>query len=204
MRAVMLEVPLALLEERRRLGLDRWDEMWKGELHMVPPPHGDHGRLLVGLAAFFRLHWEALGLGRTYLETGVKRPGTGEDPALSRPTDYRVPDLSFLLPERYGRFVDGWIVGGPDAVLEVVSPGDESREKLPFYADLDVREVIFLDRLTRTVEVLRASQAGWAQVTAGADGWVRSDVLRTEWRTEGATLRVRRWDEPAREMPIEV
>lgn len=134
----------------------------------------------------------------------MKRPGTREDPALSRPTDYRVPDLSFLLPERYGRFVDGWIVGGPDAVLEVVSPGDESREKLPFYADLDVREVIFLDRLTRTVEVLRASQAGWAQVPAGADGWVRSDVLRTEWRTEGSTLRVRRRDEPTREMPIEV
>jgi hypothetical protein len=34
-RAVMLEVPQALLDERRAHGLDKSDEMWDGELHMV-------------------------------------------------------------------------------------------------------------------------------------------------------------------------
>jgi hypothetical protein len=34
----MLEVPQAMLDERQRLGLDGRDEMWDGELHMVPPP----------------------------------------------------------------------------------------------------------------------------------------------------------------------
>ncbi|MBA3983821.1 MAG: hypothetical protein H0X61_09880 [Acidimicrobiia bacterium] len=38
MRAVMLDVPVALLAERQRLGHDLFDEMWEGELHMVPHP----------------------------------------------------------------------------------------------------------------------------------------------------------------------
>ncbi|MGI9120683.1 MAG: hypothetical protein ACR2G7_11290 [Acidimicrobiales bacterium] len=42
MRAVLLEAPQSLLEERRRLGLDIFDEMWEGVLHMVPPPGGPH------------------------------------------------------------------------------------------------------------------------------------------------------------------
>ena len=36
MRAVLLEVPEAMLDERRRLGHDGRDEMWDGVLHMVP------------------------------------------------------------------------------------------------------------------------------------------------------------------------
>jgi len=36
MRAVMLDVPEALVEERRRLGIDGFDEMWEGELHSIP------------------------------------------------------------------------------------------------------------------------------------------------------------------------
>lgn len=43
-RAVLLEVPQGLLEERRRKGLDVWDEVWDGVLHMVPPPSGVHQR----------------------------------------------------------------------------------------------------------------------------------------------------------------
>src|SRR5437016_3842709 len=106
MRAVMLEVSEELLVKRRALGHDRWDEIWQGELHMVPPPHGKHGRLEAKLFAFFDTHWESLGLGRVYLETGVKRPEAPLQEVAGHPlpSDYRTPDLSFLLPERYGRF----------------------------------------------------------------------------------------------------
>jgi len=40
----MLEVPQALLDERRAKGLDKSDEMWEGALHMVPPPSLGHQR----------------------------------------------------------------------------------------------------------------------------------------------------------------
>jgi len=34
----MLEAPEELLAERRRKGHDRFDEVWEGVLHMLPPP----------------------------------------------------------------------------------------------------------------------------------------------------------------------
>src|ERR1700722_3665714 len=138
MRALMLEVPRSLLAERRRLGHDRWDEVWEGELHMVPAPHGRHQRLNDKLGVFFELHREQCGLGKTYPETGVKRPFAPPQRELGDdvPSDYRVPDRSFLLPESLGKFQGGWIVGGPEVVLEILSPGDESRAKLPFYSSV--------------------------------------------------------------------
>jgi hypothetical protein len=45
------------------------------------------------------------------------------------------------------------------AVVEILSPGDESRQKLPFYAAHDVDEVLLVDPATRTVTWL-ALQAG--------------------------------------------
>jgi hypothetical protein len=41
-RAVMLEVPHGLPDERRARELDRWDGMWGAELHVVPPSSGGH------------------------------------------------------------------------------------------------------------------------------------------------------------------
>ena len=35
----------AVLEDRRKRGADRWDEMWDGVLHMVPPPGSAHQSL---------------------------------------------------------------------------------------------------------------------------------------------------------------
>ncbi len=52
----------ALLERRRRLGLDHHDEMWEGVLHMNPAPHGRHHRIGQQLAVALdaqaaALHW---------------------------------------------------------------------------------------------------------------------------------------------------
>lgn len=205
-RALILDVSPALLEERRRRGLDRRDEVWEGLLHMVPPPHSDHQELNDEVGLFFRLHWQHLGLGRTLPETGVKRPGTLDALDLGEgvPRDYRTPDRSFLLPGSDQRLQGGWIVGPPDAVLEIRSPRDETLEKLPWYFDLGVREVLLIDRDTREVEVRTRGASGFEPVPPDADGWVRSQTLRTELRREPAVgdarpaLVLRRTDDPAR------
>lgn len=206
MRAVPQDVTPELLEERRRLGHDRWDEVWEGVLHMVPPPHGDHGQLNDCLACYFFLHWQTLGLGRTFLETGVKRPRSTPVPELGGvPDDYRTPDRSFLLPGRFDRYQGGWIVGGPDVALEIESPGDETRKKMPFYLDVGVRELVIIGRITCRVEVFRSVDGAWQPVPSGAEGWLPCELLRTELRTETGpggqpALRIRRRDEPGREL----
>src|SRR5262245_25801515 len=46
MKAVVRQVSDAELEQRRRRGLDRFDEMWDGVLHMAPSPLYEHQRMV--------------------------------------------------------------------------------------------------------------------------------------------------------------
>ncbi|MGH7750722.1 MAG: hypothetical protein ACREQ5_39020, partial [Candidatus Dormibacteria bacterium] len=62
----MLEVDEALLEDRRRKGIDCFDEMWEGVLHMVPPPSEGHQQLGSGLCEVLRPLARARGLRLGY------------------------------------------------------------------------------------------------------------------------------------------
>src|SRR5207253_7751168 len=126
MRAVMLEVPESILVERRRIGADLRDEMWDGELHMVPPASEGHQHLSGRLFRVLAPLAEDLGM-RAYVEAGLFRPGVDDD--------YRVPDQMYSRPElRSERGIEG-----PAAlVVEVLSPSDESYRKLDWYGSLGV------------------------------------------------------------------
>ena len=137
----MLEVPQALLDERRARGADRWDEMWEGELHMVPPPSEQHQA--IGSALFVALTplAAARGLVARY-ETGLFRPGVDDD--------YKVPDQVYVRPElRSQRGIEG----GASLVVEILSPNDETYQKLDWYARVGVNEVLVIDPETRGVEL---------------------------------------------------
>lgn len=58
MRTVILEpLPRAveeLIAERRRIGIDTYDEVWDGELHLAQGPSFEHGRVEDELAAALR------------------------------------------------------------------------------------------------------------------------------------------------------
>lgn len=134
----MIEDP-HLQAERRRMGGDRWDEVWEGELHMVPPPSGRHQmfgtELLVALHAIAR-------------DRGLK---VAYDIGFFRASDdYRQPDVALFRPDQLsGRGLEA----AAELLVEIVSPGDESRKKLPWYAARDVREVMLIHRDTLVVEL---------------------------------------------------
>jgi Uma2 family endonuclease len=142
MRALVLDPPTAgleeLLERRRRSGLDRFDEMWEGVLHMVPAPSYEHADLESQLHAILR----PLALQAGLRMIGQSNLGEGEH-------DYRVPDSALHRPGASG----AWHPTAP-LVVEIVSPGDESWEKLPFYAAHAVEEVLILDPAKRSVDWL--------------------------------------------------
>lgn len=76
-----------LLARRREWGADRWDEVWDGVLHMIPPPSVNHQRLASRL---HRLLGPSADQARLELtaEVGI---GSGQH-------DYRTPDLALLRP----------------------------------------------------------------------------------------------------------
>lgn len=174
MGTTKLEAPAELLEElleeRRRKGLDRWDEVWDGVYHMVPSPTEEHQRLALRLGAVLLPLVEARGL-RIAQDLELHRPGTNRD-------DYKIPDLMVYAPPR------GKVVEVAELVIEILSPGDETEKKLPWYASLPVREVLVLDPATRTPE-LHGPQG------TSARGVVRSALLGVTFEAApGPKLRV--------------
>jgi len=127
----------ALLERRRRLGQDLFDEVWEGVLHMNPAPSGRHGDLES------QLHMLLRPLAQPAELRMRGRLNLGEE------GDYRVPDGA-LQHDANDR------VYYPTAalVIEIVSSGDESWEKLPFYAAHGVEELLIVDPQQRTVSWL--------------------------------------------------
>lgn len=137
----------ALLVRRRRLGQDLFDEVWEGVLHVNPAPHSQHGRL----------EWQLAGiLGPLASSAGLRALGQFN---LGQDGDYRVPDGALVRP-------------GPDAVylptaalvLEIVSPGDESWEKLGFYAAHRVEELLIVDPQEKTVSLMGLERGEYKHV----------------------------------------
>jgi Uma2 family endonuclease len=128
----------ALLEKRKRLGQDLFDEVWQGVLHMNPAPSGRHARIEAQLLAVLQEPAMAAQL------TIVGQFNLGEDEH-----DYRVPDGGL-----HREFADRVFYPTAALVIEIVSPGDESWGKLEFYAVHQVEELLIVDPQERTVSWL--------------------------------------------------
>jgi Uma2 family endonuclease len=134
----MLEVDPQLLAERARLGLDIRDEMWDGELHMVPPASGPHQRFGT------RLAFALIELARA---RGLEI--SGETGFFRATKDYRVPDWMVYRPDQASERG----AEGAELVIEIRSPGDETMVKLPWYLAQGCREVLIIDRDSLAVEL---------------------------------------------------
>ncbi|NEE00690.1 Uma2 family endonuclease [Phytoactinopolyspora halotolerans] len=143
-----------LLERRRALGQDLFDEVWEGEYHMVPAPHGQHGHVDHQLVRILGARADCARLRGS----GVCNIG--------EPDNYRVPDQAYFAEGTRPRTFNPTA----EVVVEIVSPGDESRDKFGFYFQVGVKEVLIVDPGSRTVEWFARASAGFRPVD-------RSDLL---------------------------
>jgi len=170
-------VPGQILELRKRTGADRWDEMWEGVLHMPPMPSRRHQELEGALERWLWTHWAQPQGNRVYHQINVAS-------ADGWPNDYRIPDLVLVTPDRFHIDRDDYFEGPPTAVVEIRSPGDETEEKLPFYAKIGVPEVWVIDRDTRSPKVHLLRGAEYEIAAADEDGWVTSPATAVQLRAE--------------------
>ncbi len=156
----------AWLERRRELGQDGFDEVWEGEYHGAPVAHGRHGLVDDQLAQVLGPRARQAGLrGSGPLNLGVSH-------------DYRVPDRAYLSG------LECFLYNPTAAiVVEIVSPGDESRRKFDFYFSAGVEEILIVDPKLRSVEWYRrgahAFEAAPASVLLGVSG--DELVAELEW-----------------------
>jgi Uma2 family endonuclease len=163
-------------EELLRAGDIGRCELIRGELVMMVPPGGEHGRLSNEIAHHLTAFVKSRKAGLVLAEAGF---------ILARnPDTVRAPDVAFL---RAGRSLGrGYIRGAPDLAVEVLSPDDRPgyvREKVAEWLEAGAAVVWVVDPRSRTVAVhLRGSEPE----TLG-DG----DVLRGGGVLQGLAIPVR-------------
>jgi Uma2 family endonuclease len=187
MKVVMPVAIPELLRFRERTGADRFDEMWQGVLHMTPSPSFQHQLQASRILNFLVEVWCPQTGGSAVMQVNVSTPERWDQ-------DYRIPDVSAMGPERLPHAEAMFV--RPSVVFEIRSPGDETYEKLPFYAAVGVEAVVVVERDTKATQVFARSGEGDFLLTApGADGWTTVSPIGIELRTDstgrGPVLRLR-------------
>lgn len=149
--------------------------MWEGLLHLVGQPTRWHQRFAFELGVALAAIAKTKGLEVSH-ETSLYRAEN----------DDRAPETVFALP---AQGTARGIEGGAELVVEILSPDDESYDKLPFYAAFPVREVLIVNRDTRAIELFTLRGGKYHAVVADEQGLVRSTVLGVALATrEGPRL----------------
>jgi Uma2 family endonuclease len=143
------ELARRMISYRRRRGLDRWDEVWDGVYVMSPSPNNQHLGLGNNLATILTIcvEWDAL--GRCF------PGGNVSDQKEDWTKNYRCPDVAVFLNGNPAEDRGAFWYGGPDFAIEIVSPHDRTRKKIPFYETVRTRELMIIDRRPWRLNLLR-------------------------------------------------
>jgi len=157
-------------------------ELLHGELRMMLPAGGRHGRVALKLARRIGDFVERHCLGVTYAaETGF---------LLQRnPDTVRAPDVAYVSQQRLGSFADhpGFVPIAPELVAEVVSPNDLAsavEAKALDWLAAGVIVVLVVDPQTRTIRDYRAAQ----EIQAYTQGSIDLGIVLPGFRLEVAEL----------------
>lgn len=123
-------------------------ELLDGELRMTPAPGTTHQAISLRIAHHLYTLLEMSGTGRVFAAPIDVELG---------PATIVQPDIVVVLPDGRATITEQRIIGPPDLVVEIVSPGTASydrREKRDSYGLAGVREYWIVDPASRTVELL--------------------------------------------------
>jgi Uma2 family endonuclease len=163
------EVAEQVIAERRAKGWDRKDEVWDGVYIITPGPNVEHQEIVSNLVGAFRDVVHPPKGGKVF-------PGLNLSDQLEDWTfNYRCPDVAVFLAGNKAQVLEAYIFGPADFLIEIVSPDDKSRDKLEFYAELGVRELLIIDRYPWSLELYRHN--GSELVLAGQSSLSQSEVF---------------------------
>ena len=118
----------------------RRDEVWEGVLVVPPVANNEHQRLVMKFTLAFSYAVDFVA-GDSVL------PGCNvSDRDADWITNYREPDVAVYLATNPAKDSNTHWVGGPDVAVEVVSRGEDPRLKLDFYAKVNTRELLIVER----------------------------------------------------------
>lgn len=181
-----------LIRARQERGVDRYDEVWDG-VYVMPPLANNPHQILVSRFNTILDHVIVME-GRGEVVPGANVSDRRED----WEHNYRCPDVLAVL--KGGQAIDcgTHFFGGPDFLVEIQSPGDDTELKIPFYSKIRVKELLIVHRDTRQLRLYR-HDGNELKLVAPADGkWLTSAIVPLAFRRQvlrsGPRLEVRRTD----------
>ena len=168
-----------LLRERRDRGIDVFDEVWEGVYVMAPAPNDEHQEIEMNLAQPLLELVQKRNVGTVRMRVNLASDPTDWE------HDYRIPDIVVFLKGSRAICHDTFWSGPPDFIIEIASPHDKTREKLAFYAKLEARELLLVDRDPWRLELYRLKGKSLVLVGSTAPGdatVVSSEVLPISFR----------------------
>jgi len=155
--------------ERNDPKANRYDEVWEGVLVVIPLPNNEH-RHIVAVVCY------ALCSVVNKDTKDCVFPGVNvSDRDADWLSNYREPDIAVYLATNPAKNSGTHWVGGPDLAVEIVSPGEDPHDKLDFYAKVNTREVLIVDRNPWMLELYQLQ--GGKLILAGKSEVANAAVL---------------------------
>ena len=130
-------------------------ELVKGELRMMSPAGGEHGRIALRLGMLLGLHVDEHQLGTVYAaETGFLIE--------QNPDTVRAPDTAFVSAEQRATITNhaAYVPFAPDLAGEIILPNDtfsQVEEKAFAWLTAGTKIVLLVDPATKSLHVYRAA-----------------------------------------------
>lgn len=180
-KAILLDQEFTedLIEQRQKLGIDCYDEVWNGVYVMASMPNLTHQRIVRALT-------NVLTGIVVDEERGEVYPGANvSDRRTNWKRNFRLPDIVVVLEDSWAVDCGTHLFGGPDFLVEVFSPGDDTDLKIPFYSQIRVQELLVIHCDTRQLRLYRHHGEELAPVEPTlfeGKRWLVSDVLPLAFR----------------------
>ncbi len=159
---------------------DQYDEVWEGVYIVTPLPNNDHQTIVGELVWLLQ---EVVRRG----ELGQVFPGVNlSDRDEGWKQNYREPDVAVFLRDTKAVNCGTHWRGAADFLVEIISPGERTRDKIPFYGSIGVGELLIVDREPGALELYRHQQSRLEIV--GQSTLSAPDVLTS--RTVGLTFQL--------------
>jgi Uma2 family endonuclease len=159
---------------------DQYDEVWEGVYIVAPLPNDEHQEIVSAMDSILQeaVGWPKLGKVRAGINLSDRDEGWKQN--------YREPDVAVFLRE--GKAINHgthW-QGAADFLVEIISAGERTREKLPFYGSIGVVELLVIDREPWSLELYRQADGKLAKV--GQSTLAAPEVLSAQ--TVGLTFQL--------------
>lgn len=173
-------------EHHEDSGDGKFDETWNGVVIMAPLPNDEHQELQLALSVPL---FELIQLAKL----GKVRPGVNvTDRHDDWRINYRSPDVVVYLKGNPSINNGSHWVGGPDFLIEIISPNEDPLAKLEFYAGIGTREVLTVERDPWALELFQfvdGELVSSGRVTVDDGASLTSETVNLGFSLESGTER---------------